>query len=388
MLETTINDYSNMSNSQNTYNFNKLYFESDILKIKNKPKIALYMQGLNYGKGGAEMLLITKANLLSELGYEVFIFNRTNSNNELPFKLNPNVEYYKIGLSEEVSNYLLDSNINVCIALGIGHDDSMTLRELHNNGIKIAYAVHNCIEFFENETPGKASHSVSTQICDKLIVNMKTYERDYIKRGIKESNIKIIPNMITKRDINEHFVPHKRKYIFTAGRLVEQKQQHILIEAFGGVSKLFEDIDLIIAGEGILRSELEELIEKKQLIDRVKLIGSIDNLGDYYNGCEFFVLPSKFEGSPLVLFEAASFGKVSVVFETARPFKELLADEPSVIFVEKMQKEYLEKTLINLLKTEKYRKLSGNAIELFRANEKMTVIKYWTDLIDDLLYVK
>ena len=388
MVEITKNDYDSMVNSQNTNNINKLYFESEILKIKNKPKIALYMQGLNYGKGGAEMLLITKANLLSELGYEVFIFNKTNSNNELPFKLNPNVEYYKIGLSEEISNYLLRNNIKVCIALGIGHDDSMTLRELHNNGIKTAYAVHNCIEFFENETPGKASHSVSTQICDKLIVNMKTYKKDYIKRGIKEENIKIIPNMITKRSINEHFAPHKRKYIFTAGRLVEQKQQHILIEAFEGVSRLFEDIDLIIAGEGILRSELEKLIEKKQLLDRVKLIGSVDNLGDYYNGCEFFVLPSKFEGSPLVLFEAASFGKISVVFETARPFKELLADEPSVIFVEKMQKEYLEKALINLLKTKQYKKLSSNAVELFRANEKMAVIKYWTDLIDGLLDVK
>lgn len=388
MVEIAKNDYASTVNSSNANNFDKIYFKSDVLNIKNKPKIALYLHGLNYGKGGAEMLLITKANLLSELGYEVFIFNRTNSNNELPFKLNPNVEYYKISLSEEVSNYLLKNNIKVCIALGIGHDDSMTLRDLHNNGIKIAYAVHNCIEFFENETPGKASHSISTQICDKLIVNMKTYEKDYTKKGIKEEKIKIIPNMITKRNINEDFVPHKRKYIFTAGRLVEQKQQSILIEAFEGVSKLYEDIDLIIAGEGVLRSELEKLIEKKQLTDRVKLIGSVDNLGDYYNGCEFFVLPSKFEGSPLVLFEAASFGKISVVFEEARPFKELLADEPSVIFVEKMQKEYLEKTLVNLLKTKQYKKLSSDAVELFSANEKTTVIKYWTNLIDELLDVK
>ena len=388
MIEITKTDYISMSNDKNTLKFGELYIENDILKIKNKAKVALYMQGLNYGKGGAEMLLITKANMLSELGYEVFVFNRTTSNNELPFDLNPNVEYYTIGFNQELSEYFLQNDIKICIALGIGHDDSNTLKDLHNNGIKMAYAVHNCVEFFENETPGKSSHNVSTQICDNLIVNMKTYEKDYVKRGIREKKIKIIPNMITKRDTNEHFVPHSRKYIFTAGRLVEQKQQHILIEAFEGVAKSFEDIDLIIAGEGVLRSELQELINKKQLDERVKLIGSIDNLGDYYNGCEFFVLPSKFEGSPLVLFEAASFGKITVVFEDARPFKELLPEEPSVIFVEKMQKDYLEKTLISLLKTKQYEKLSDDAITLFKANEKTTVINYWINLIDDLLNMR
>lgn len=384
MVELAKADYISMSNDENILNFNKLYTENDILQTKNKVKVALYMRGLNYGKGGAEMLLITKANMLSEIGHEVFIFNRTASNNELPFDLNPNVEYYTIGLNETLSAYFKKNDIPICIALGIGHDDSSTLRDLHDNGVKTAYAVHNCIEFFESETPGKSSHDISTQICDQLIVNMKAYANDYIERGIPSRKIRIIPNMITKRDTNENFAPYKRKYIFTAGRLVSQKQQHILIEAFVGVAKAFEDIDLLIAGEGVLRSELQELIDKKHLSERVKLIGIVDNLGDYYNGCEFFVLPSKFEGSPLVLFEAASFGKVSVVFREARPFQELLADEPCIIFVDKMQKDQLEETLIKLLSNKQYEKLRNEAIDLFEANEKSTVIKQWINLIDEL----
>src|SRR5699024_364664 len=102
--------------------------------------------------------------------------------------------------------------------------------------------------------------------------------------------------------------------ILAIGRLTYQKGFDILIEAFRKISKKYS-MKLIILGEGEQRQELELLINKYALGDRISLQGFVDNPYRYMKRAAIFVLPSRWEGFPNVLVEAMACG-VPVVATT------------------------------------------------------------------------
>ena len=68
------------------------------------------------------------------------------------------------------------------------------------------------------------------------------------------------------------------------------------------------DAVLVLAGDGFLAGELERLAEP--LGERVRMLGrvSIDEIADVYAMADVFVFPSRYEGRPLALLEAATAG--------------------------------------------------------------------------------
>ena len=67
----------------------------------------------------------------------------------------------------------------------------------------------------------------------------------------------------------------------------------------------------LIAGKGSDRPRIEQLIAKLDLKDCVTLTGFIADaeLGDHYNLCDVFAMPSKGEGFGIVYLEALACGK-------------------------------------------------------------------------------
>lgn len=95
--------------------------------------------------------------------------------------------------------------------------------------------------------------------------------------------------------------------IVTTGRLVPQKNHKMLIEAFAKVSNEIED-NLYIYGEGELRVELELLVERLGLQNRVFLPGATKNVPEILSKAKAFVLSSDYEGMPNALLEAMAMG--------------------------------------------------------------------------------
>ncbi|NRF95752.1 glycosyltransferase [Paenibacillus frigoriresistens] len=366
--------------------FEKLYDESSILSnnVTKDKSVALYMKGLNFGKGGAEKILIRKANLIYENGVNVVVINRTNINSELPYKLNPNIDVIHITETEKVSDILKNRSISHCIVFGIGHDDLNVIQDLKENEIKTIYSMHNCVEFFDS-SPGYKIHMKSIELSDNVSVITDNFKDEYIKRNVDEKKIIVVPNMVTKPDSKEpelNFL-RDRKYIITVGRLTEQKQQRLLIEAFSIIKDEIEEYDLIIAGSGSLENELKTLVESIGLEDRVVFLGSVDNIGYYMSNCEFQVIPSKFEGFCLVLFEAASFGKLSIVFEECPPFSELFNEDSGIVMVNKMNAISLSEAILFTLKNGLQEKNYDKMLELFNKYEENTIIKKWIDILEE-----
>lgn len=70
------------------------------------------------------------------------------------------------------------------------------------------------------------------------------------------------------------------------------------------IAKESKNYQLVIVGDGPIRSEIEDEIKKRNLEDHVIMSGKIDGTAKYYSLFDIFLLPSFYEGFPVSLVEA------------------------------------------------------------------------------------
>ncbi|HEY6057371.1 MAG TPA: glycosyltransferase family 4 protein, partial [Candidatus Limnocylindrales bacterium] len=88
--------------------------------------------------------------------------------------------------------------------------------------------------------------------------------------------------------------------VVTVGRLTEQKGYPVLLEAVRDLP----DVVLLVAGDGPLRRELEQLAVGLGVADRVRFLGHVDDVAGLLDRGDLFALTSLNEGLPLVVVEA------------------------------------------------------------------------------------
>ena len=100
------------------------------------------------------------------------------------------------------------------------------------------------------------------------------------------------------------------------GRFSQQKNQIFLIEIFAKIKELHPDSVLWLLGDGELRNDIEAKIRTFGLQDSVKLFGMVKNTREYYQAMDVMVMPSLFEGLPMVGVEAQASGLPCVFADT------------------------------------------------------------------------
>jgi glycosyltransferase involved in cell wall biosynthesis len=88
------------------------------------------------------------------------------------------------------------------------------------------------------------------------------------------------------------------------GYFLDMKNHTFLIDIFKEVTKIEPKSVLILIGSGPLESEIKNKVLALGLEDKVIFTGNTTEVSKYYSASDVFVLPSKFEGLPLVLMEA------------------------------------------------------------------------------------
>ena len=112
------------------------------------------------------------------------------------------------------------------------------------------------------------------------------------------------------------------------GRLSHEKGADVLLDALGKVG----DVPVVAAlvGDGVARRPLEERARRLELNGRVRWCGAVPDAGALFRAFDLFVLSSRTEGTPMVLFEAMDAGvpviatSVGGVPETVSPREALL----------------------------------------------------------------
>ena len=92
------------------------------------------------------------------------------------------------------------------------------------------------------------------------------------------------------------------------GRFSNQKNHKFIIKLTEKLSQTNLDFKIILIGEGELEEKIKRQINKKKLDKYFIFTGNISNVNKYYQALDLFILPSKYEGLPLVGIEAQASG--------------------------------------------------------------------------------
>lgn len=96
--------------------------------------------------------------------------------------------------------------------------------------------------------------------------------------------------------------------VLTVARLVPRKNMGALIRAFAGAVSSNPGWKLRLVGDGPERKELEAFARSMGVASLVEFVGHTEQVEQYYQGANLFVLPSLFEGFPMSALEAMSYG--------------------------------------------------------------------------------
>ncbi|WP_454742138.1 glycosyltransferase [Cupriavidus necator] len=117
--------------------------------------------------------------------------------------------------------------------------------------------------------------------------------------------------------------------VLNVGRLVPEKDQATLIEAFRLAARAVPNARLVIAGEGPLRPALQDRIVQGGLATLATLAGARSDIPDLLRAADVFALSSRIEGMPLAVGEALATG-LPVVATAAAGVAELAGDTATI----------------------------------------------------------
>jgi colanic acid/amylovoran biosynthesis glycosyltransferase len=112
------------------------------------------------------------------------------------------------------------------------------------------------------------------------------------------------------------------------GRLSAQKGQLLLVDAFADAIEQGVDATLVLAGDGDMRPQIEDLARRRGIEDRLRITGWIsgESVRTEIATSRALVLPSFAEGLPMVIMEAFALGR-PVLSTYIAGIPELVVDE-------------------------------------------------------------
>ena len=134
-----------------------------------------------------------------------------------------------------------------------------------------------------------------------------------------KGNVYLLNNAIdlNKFKYNESLRKKKRKelgikddtlVIGHIGRFVAQKNHDFLIDIFNEIHKRNNNSVLLLAGQGPLMDDIKNKVKELNLEDSVKFLGQRNDANELYQAFDVFLLPSVYEGLPVVGVEAQASG--------------------------------------------------------------------------------
>ena len=146
----------------------------------------------------------------------------------------------------------------------------------------------------------------------KFVVAISAFGRSQLFRWASYSDwqkIKIVHCGLEENFYNVPAMPiAEAPRLICVGRLCEQKGQMLLLEAAKALNDSDVNFELVLAGDGEMRAEIESLIIQYKLQDKVKITGwiSSDEVRNHILSSQALVLPSFAEGLPVVIMESMS----------------------------------------------------------------------------------
>jgi glycosyltransferase involved in cell wall biosynthesis len=244
----------------------------------------------------------------------------------------------------------------------------------------------------------KYAYRFSDFLSDRTVNVSKLGAQYYVDIGLTRANkIAFIPNSVD----TEHFYPDKNlrkqvreslrikeKFVWLAvGRFYLQKDYPTMIAAFAQTLKKYPNCLLLIAGEGPLQAEIEKMVVAFGIQSYVRFLGPRRDILALMNAVDAHILSSQWEGTPLVLLEAAASG-LPIVATNVGGVSEAVLDDKTGILVPSADSNKLSFAMEKLMNfsTERRERMGIEARNHVLANYSTNqVVSKWEELYFELL---
>ena len=363
--------------------------------------------------GGMERVLANKANYLVAHGYGVVIVTTDQQGQPPFFALDQRIRCVDLGINYEENNgksffnkllhyplkqykhrlrlskvlYQEQPDITIsmfCNDAGfITHikDGSVKLLEIHFSKFKRLQYGRKGVWRLADLWRSKQDEKIVARF-DKFVVLTKE-DKSYWG---KLHNIIVIPNALTFSTTRQALLENKK--VVAVGRYTYQKGFERLIEAWRMIARHFPDWKLDIVGDGEAREALLRQIQTYGLEQQIALVYPTKEIEKIYLDASLLVLSSRYEGLPMVLLEAQSFGLPIVSFRCKCGPADIVTDGVNGFLVEEGNIQELAKQMTVVMKNDDLRKRMGAKAKeaSFRYCEDV-VMQQWVTLFRSLMKI-
>lgn len=169
-----------------------------------------------------------------------------------------------------------------------------------------------------------------------------------------------ISNPVTTNTATPSLQICKENEIIYVGRIeYNQKRNYRIVDIWEKVKDKFPEWKLTIIGDGPDKDDLAERIRTRNL-DRIKIVG-FQNPIHYYQKAALILLVSEYEGLPLVLAEAMTFGCIPVILATFPAIHDIIDGTNGVKVNPPYNRELMAEALMSLMSNQKKRVEYGKA---------------------------
>lgn len=161
------------------------------------------------------------------------------------------------------------------------------------------------------------------------------------------------------------------------GRFMPQKNHDFLIDIFNEYHKLNSNSLLLLAGQGPLQDEIKEKVKNLNIDDSVKFLGQRNDANKLYQAFDLFLLPSLYEGLPVVGVEAQAAGLLCILSESMTKETKVL-DSTKFISLEKSTNDWaniINKEITNYKRKDTSKDITDNGFNINNEADKL-VCKY------------
>lgn len=330
-------------------------------------KICFLIGNLN-SSGGTERVTTLIANALAQKNFQVSILSLTNGKQPF-FELVPSIKTYSL-YTENISfkknflgavwlirRFVTQNQIDTLVVV-----DSIscvfTVPALF--GLKVK---HICWEHFNFKVNlGVKYRDIgrkwAAKYCD-YVVTLTKRDKELWEQGIKNIKAKIIPIANPSPfEVQENIPSLDYKTILCVGRLTYQKGFDLLITAWARVAQQVPDWKIVIVGSGEDEQMLKQMAIDYKVDQSIDFVGQQKNMDQFYRKASFFCMSSRFEGLPMVLLEAQSYGLPIVAFDCDTGPAEIIQDNINGKLVKNIDINELSQAILSMSKEGSY----GNMI--------------------------
>ena len=227
---------------------------------------------------------------------------------------------------------------------------------------------------------------------DRVICQTKAMAQDLTRLlGLKEDRLAVLPNPVDFGEVRDCLerAPNPWNgpgpHLLAVGRLSREKGFDLLLEALALLRNQFPSASLVIAGEGLEEAALKAQCRELQLDTAVCFTGHVAHPWSFFAGATLFVLPSRHEGLPNALLEAAAAGLPLVALPASAGLTGLLSGQPGVWIAPNISAEALAASLLAALQSlQPGQRFAHPFVEQFRIDR---AIHAYERLIDETRHV-